>query len=113
MTTLGTEAERDDKALRLLNSVPSLAAFAGLPDGMDKRISTEWHSTYMNLQALLGRLRGRQTQLAGISSFGIGLRNIFTNPLVLLFVALAAAYGVYKFAEELIPTIQEFREKSK
>ncbi len=105
MTTLGGEAERDDKALRLLNNVPSLGAFQDLAEGMDKRLSTEWHSTFMALQALLGRLRGKQAQLASISSFAVAIRGVFANPLVLLFVALMAAYGVYRLADDIIPKI--------
>src|SRR5712664_4130875 len=63
IVTLANETERDDRALRLLNSVPSLSAFKALPEGMAKKIATEWHSTYLALQALLGRLRGREAQL--------------------------------------------------
>lgn len=105
MTMLGMEAERDEKALRLLNSVPSLAGFRDLPEGMDKRLSNEWHSTYLAMQALLGRLRGRQAQLASINTFAVAWRSVFANPLVLLVVALMAAYGVYRLAEDLIPKI--------
>src|SRR5580700_10441286 len=87
--TLATEAERDDRALRLLNSVPSLSAFKELPEGMAKKIATEWHSTYLGLQALLGRLRGRQAQLQSISTFRVGARNVFANPLVILLFMIA------------------------
>jgi len=111
ITTLGTESERDDKALRLLNSVPSLQSFQGLAEGMDKRISSEWHSTYLALQSLLGRLKGRKAQLASISSFRVGMRGVFGNPLVVVFVAVAAAYGVYKFTYEMIPVIQKAVEQ--
>lgn len=105
MTMLGAEADRDDKALRLLNSVPSLAGFRDLPEGMDKRLSNEWHSTYLSMQALLGRLKGRQAQLASINTFAVALRTVFANPLVLLFVAAMAAYGVYRLAGDLIPKV--------
>jgi hypothetical protein len=114
MTTLGSAAgDRDDKPLRLLNIAPSLQALRDLPEGMPKKITTDWHNIYLSLQALLGRLRGRQTQLASVSSFRIGLRKVFSNPLVIVLVAIAAGYGVYKFAEEIIPKIHEFKEKTK
>ena len=115
MTTLAS-GERDDRALKLLNTVPSLHSFQELPEGMAKKVATDWHNAYISLQALLGRLRGRQTQLAQISSLSIGFKRVFGNPIVILFVALAAGYGVYKFAQEMtqiISRIQELREKTK
>src|SRR5579859_3563689 len=98
--TLATESERDDRVLRLLNSVQSLSSFKGLPEGMAKKIATEWHGTYLGLQALLGRLRGRQTQLRSVSTVRVAMRNVFANPIVILLVMIAAAYGVYRFAED-------------
>ncbi len=109
--TLGPEAERDDRGLRLLNSVPSLSAFKDLADGMSKKLATEWHTTYMGLQALLGRLRGRQAQLAGISTFRVAVQRVFANPLVILLVMTAAAYGVYRFAEEWIPKLSQIKDQ--
>ncbi|HUI07755.1 MAG TPA: hypothetical protein VL486_12200 [Verrucomicrobiae bacterium] len=109
--TLGPEAERDDRGLRLLNSVPSLSAFKDLPEGMSKKLATEWHTTYMGLQALLGRLRGRQAQLARVSTFRVAVQHVFGNPLVILLVMIAAAYGVYRFAEEWIPRLTQITEQ--
>jgi hypothetical protein len=111
MVTLGSEAERDDRALRLLNSVPSLASFKDLPEGMSKKIANEWHNAYLARQALLGRLRGRQVQLRGVSTFRMGFRRVFGNPLVILLVMIAAAYGVYRFAEEWIPKLTQLKEQ--
>ena len=111
MVTLGSEAERDDRALRLLNSVPSLSSFKDLPEGMSKKIANEWHNAYLARQALLGRLRGRQVQLRGVSTFRMGFRRVFGNPLVILLVMIAAAYGVYRFAEEWIPKLTQLKEQ--
>jgi hypothetical protein len=114
MTTLGGAAgERDDKPLRLLNVAPSLQALRELPEGMPKKITSDWHNIYLSLQALQGRLRGRQAQLANINSFAIGVRKVFSNPLVITLVAIAALYGVYKFYQEMFPRIHELREKTK
>ena len=111
LVTLATEAERDDRGLRLLNSVPSLSAFKELPEGMAKKIATEWHSTYLTLQALLGRLRGRQAQLRNVSMFRVAMRNVFANPIVILLIMIAAAYGVYRFAEDWIPKLSQLKEQ--
>jgi hypothetical protein len=111
MVMLATEADRDDRALRLLNGVPSLSSFKELPEGMSKKLATEWHGTYMGLQALLGRLRGRQEQLRSISTFAVGMRNVFANPIVILLIMIAAAYGVYRFAEEWIPKLTQLKEQ--
>jgi hypothetical protein len=111
MVTLGSEAERDDRALRLLNSVPSLASFKDLPEGMSKKIANEWHNAYLARQALLGRLRGRRAQLRGVSTFRMGFRRVFGNPLVILLVMIAAAYGVYRFAEEWIPKLTQLKDQ--
>ena len=112
MSTLGTGAERDDRALRLLNSVPSLHSFRDLPESMPKKIASDWHSTYMALQALLGRLKGRQAQLASVSTVRQGLKNVFSHPLLVLLLLVAAGYGVYRFAEDWIPKLKEFMEKT-
>ena len=111
MTMLGSAADRDDKALRLLNTVTSLQGFKELPEGMAKKVATEWHNTYIGLQALLGRLKGRQAQLAAISSFRFGLRRVFDNPLVVTLVAVSAFYGVYRFADDWIPKLKEIMER--
>ena len=109
--TLGSEADRDDRALRMLNSVPSLSAFKGLPEGMSKKLATEWHSTYMGLQALLGRLRGRQAQLQSVSTMRVAMQNVLVHPLMILLIMIAAAYGVYRLAEEWIPKLSELKEQ--
>jgi len=111
MVMLATEAERDDRALRLLSGVPSLSSFKDLPEGMAKKMATEWHGTYLRLQALLGRLHGRQEQLRSISTFAVGMRNVFANPIVILLIMIAAAYGVYRFAEEWIPKLTQLKEQ--
>jgi len=111
VVTLATEADRDDRALRLLNSVPSLASFKELPEGMAKSLANEWHSTYMTLQALLGRLRGRQAQLRGVSTLRVAMQNVLVHPLMILLIMIAAAYGVYRFAEEWIPKLTQLKEQ--
>lgn len=111
IVTLATEVERDDRALRLLNSVPSLSAFKELPEGMAKKIATEWHSTYLALQAVLGRLRGRQAQLRGVSTLRVAMQNVLVHPLMILLIMVAAAYGVYRFAEEWIPKLSQLKEQ--
>ena len=110
MSTLGDSQERDDRALKLLNSVPSLHSFRELPEGMSKKIANDWHSTYLSLQALLGRLKGRQAQLASSSSVRQGLKSVFSNPLIALLLLVAASYGVYRFAEDWLPKLKEFME---
>ena len=111
MITLVSAAERDEKPLRLLNAVPSLAACKELPEDTAKRVATDWHNTYMALQALLGRLKGRQEQLATISSFGLASKRVFANPLLVVLFTVAAAYGVYKFGDEWIPKLKELMER--
>lgn len=111
MIALGSAVDRDDKALRLLHTVPSLQSFRELPEGMAKKIATEWHNTYISFQTLLGRLRGRQVQLAAISSVRYATRRVFGHPVIILLVAAAACYGVYRFADEWIPKLKELTEK--
>jgi hypothetical protein len=114
MTVLGVaeDSMRDDKSMRLLNSVPSLQSFKDLPEGMGKKIASEWHTTFLALEALLGRLRGRKMQLAGISTFRVGLKRVMSNPLLVVLVMAAAAYGVYKFSVDWIPQIRQHWEKT-
>ncbi len=110
-TTLGTAMERDDKALRLLNAVPSLQAFKDLPDGTSKKIATEWHNTFIACQALLGRLKGREAQLAAISSLRVGWKRVIGHPVMVVFVTMAAFYGVYRFTYDWFPKIWELTER--
>jgi len=112
MTTLGTGEDRDEKVLRLLNLTPSLQSLRELEEGMDKKIVSDWHSAFIAMQALLGRLKGRQATLAGVSSLRIGMARVFGNPLVLLMVALAACYGVYRFVDEWAPRLQYLMEQT-
>jgi hypothetical protein len=112
MTTLAS-SERDDKALKLLNTVTSLQSFKELNEGMSKKVAADWHNTYISLQALLGRLRGRQVQLSQVSSVSMGFKRVFGNPVMILLVAAAAGYGVYKFAEEMFPVFGKFIEMEK
>ncbi len=111
MTLLNAEGMREDKALRLLNTVPSLASFRGLPEGTDKRLAAEWHSTLLSLQALLGRLKGREIQLAAVSSVRVGWRNVFGNPAMVLALLAFAGYGMYRFAMEWVPKLIDLLEK--
>ena len=43
--------------------------------------------------------------------FRYALRRVFGNLLVIILVAAAAFYGVYKFADEWIPKPKELMEK--
>jgi hypothetical protein len=97
--------------MRMLNTVPSLSAFKELPEGMSKKLANDWHTTYMGLQGLLGRLRGRQAQLAGVSTIRVAVQRVVANPLVILLVMVAAAYGVYRFAEDWIPKLTQITEQ--
>ena len=110
MTTLGPDGDRDDRTMRLLNGVSSLHAFKEMPEGTAKKIANEWHGSYMAMQSLLGKLKGRQAQLESVSTLRLGLRNVISNPMLIVIVMLAASYGIYKFADEWIPKIKQLME---
>ncbi|MGD0652678.1 MAG: hypothetical protein ABSA97_16315 [Verrucomicrobiia bacterium] len=44
-------------------------------------------------------------------TFCYAFRRVFGNPLVIILVAAAAFYGVYKFADEWIQKLKELMEK--
>ena len=110
MTTLGAMAERDEKVLRLLNAVPSLATLGGFDEEMARKIGSDWHSVYIAMQALLGRLQGRRATLSAASSVRLGFQRVFGNTLVIVVVLVAAGYGVYKLVDEWVPQIQYLME---
>jgi hypothetical protein len=83
-----------------------------LPEGMAKKIGSEWHSTYMALQALLGRLRGRQAQLSFLSAWKAGWSHGVKNPVMIMLVAALALYGAYRLAERLVPIIKQWKGSS-
>jgi len=109
MTTLNAADERDDKALRLLNTVPSLQAFKELPEGMARKVAGEWHATFIAMQALLGRLSGRREQLAVVSSLGAGTRRVFAHPLIVLLLLALAGYGAYRLGQDVVPRIEQWK----
>ena len=111
MTLLAVGAEREDRALRLLNTANSLQAIKELPEGMDRKIATEWHGTFIAWQALLGRLRGRQAQLATMSTLRVSYRRVFSHPLVVVLLLALAAYGVYRLASEWVPQLTRLLEQ--
>jgi hypothetical protein len=111
MTVVATSNERDDRPLKLLNLVPTLDVFRDMPEGMPRKIMNDWHNAFINLQALLGRMKGKQAQLAAINSFRVGARRVFTNPVLVILIAVAAGYGIYKFTEEWVPKIRHLMEK--
>lgn len=110
MTTLGAMSERDEKVLRLLNIVPSLATLRGLDENMGRKVAGDWHSVFIAMQALLGRLQGRKATLASVSTVRVGFERVFGNPLVILVGLVAAGYGIYKLVDEWVPKIQHLME---
>jgi hypothetical protein len=111
MTTLGSDGERTDKVLRLLSGMPSLGGLHTFEEVQQRKISSDWHALYLSWQALLGRLRGRQAQLAGVSTFRVGIKRVFGHPVTILLLLAAAGYGVYRLAMDLIPMLVELGEK--
>lgn len=107
MTLLANQSERDERPLKLLNLVPSLEMLKDLPEHMPRKISTDWHTSYMAIQALLGRLKGQQAQLAAISSLRVGAKRVFLSPMMMVLVYAAGGYGIYKLAEEWIPKLSQ------
>lgn len=112
MSTIGNASDRDDRTLKLLNCVPSLQSFRDLPEGTGKKIATDWHTAYMAMQALLGRLKGKQAQFAAQSSLRQGLKNVFSNPLMALLILVAAGYGAYRFADDWLPKLKVLMERN-
>jgi hypothetical protein len=108
MAALGGVADRDDKALRLLNTVPSLQAFKELPEGMARKIASEWHGTFIAMQALLGRLGGRQEQLASVSTVAPSIRRVFGHPLVIMLLLTLAGFGAYRVGLDALPKIEHW-----
>jgi hypothetical protein len=107
MTLLGNMVERDERPLKLMNLAPSLEMLKEMPEHMPRKLSTDWHTSYLAMQALLGRLRGQKAHLASISSLQVGAKRVFLNPVLLISVYVAAGYGVYKLAEEWIPKLSQ------
>ena len=64
--------------------------------------------------AQFGRIVGRpprEEQLRSISTFAVAMRNVFANPIVILLIMIAAAYGVYRLTEEWIPKLTQLKEQ--
>jgi len=108
MTMLAGLTERDDRLLRMLNAVTSLAGIKDLPEGTATKLAADWHHTFIAWQALLGRLRGRQAQLAAQNSLTVALRRLLMHPVTLIVMFLAAAYGLYRLADDWLPQLMLF-----
>src|SRR5438034_8402960 len=44
MTVIAEKNERDDRPLKLLNLLPSLQMFRDMPEGLPRKITTDWHN---------------------------------------------------------------------
>ena len=69
MNSLDIDNMKDEKSLEIITQAVTLADAAVLSEGIAKRVTTVWHTKYLDFQKILGMLEHNKSELAKISGF--------------------------------------------
>lgn len=92
---LGIDRPYDDKTFDVISQLLSLKSVAAISDLSLHKIEYDWHNSYVLLNKLLGELEARQESLRKVSKFGLLMRELLSNPIVNLIIAVAIIIAVY------------------
>lgn len=109
----------DDKTFDVVSSILSLASVSTLTEMQYKKAENDWHSSYLNLNKILGSLENKKEQLAKINTTKIAVDKFLSSRLVslisvILFIILAYIILVRVFhVDEFIKQNLSFFKASK
>ena len=92
---LGIEPQTDDRTFDVISQVLSLESVSTISDLGIKKIESDWHNSYIQLNKLLGELESKTEDLKSINTFVIFLRKLFVNPVVNMLLLIAFIIAVY------------------
>ncbi len=92
---LGIDRPYDDKTFDVISQLLSLKSVAAISDLSLNKIEYDWHNSYVLLNKLLGELEAGQESLRKVSKFGLFARELLSNPIVNLILAILIIIAVY------------------
>jgi hypothetical protein len=81
---LNLSASSDDRTFEVISAILSLASVSGLTEMQLKKVESDWHSSYLNLNKILGSLENKKEQLAKINTAKITIDKFLSSRLVSL-----------------------------
>ena len=92
---LGIDRPYDDKTFDVISQLLSLKSVAAISDLSLNKIEYDWHNSYVLLNKLLGELEARQETLRKVSKVGLFAKELLSNPIVNLILAILIIITVY------------------
>lgn len=106
---LNLEPSSDDRTFDVISQVLSLEGVSTLSDLGMKKIESDWHNSYIQLNKMLGELESKTEELKLINTFGVFTRKIFVNPIfsliLLITFIIAIYYAVMFYIKEASPNL--------
>lgn len=87
----------DDKTFDVTSSILSLASISTLSEMQYKKIENDWHSSYLNLNRILGSLENKKEQIGKINTTKVAMDSFFSSHLVsfiLVILLIVAGYVI-------------------
>jgi len=92
---IGIDRPYDDRTFDVISQLLSLKSVAAISDLSLNKIEYDWHNSYVLLNKLLGELEARQESLRKVSKLGLIAREVLSNPIVNLIIAVVVIVAVY------------------
>lgn len=94
LESIGAAHSPEDRTFDVISTIISLASVTALSEMQFKKVENDWHSSYLNLNKILGSLENKKEQLSKINTTKIALDKFLSGRLVslisvILFVILA------------------------
>lgn len=106
---LAMDPSPDDKTFDVIGQVLSLEGVSTISDLAMKKIESDWHNSYIQLNKMLGELESKTEELKLVNTVGIFLKKAFTNPIAnlifLIIFIIAIYYAVMYFVQESNPSV--------
>ncbi|MBL7070580.1 MAG: hypothetical protein ISS26_00195 [Candidatus Omnitrophica bacterium] len=111
---LGIDRPYDDKTFDVISQLLSLKSVVAISDLSLHKIEYDWHNSYVLLNKLLGELDARQESLRKISKFGLFIRELTSNPIANLIIAIVliiALYMLVTYGEQALKPKEDIESK--
>ncbi len=115
--SLALEPSADDRTFDVITQVLSLESISTLSDLSIKKIESDWHNSYIQLNKMLGELENKTEELKSVSSLVVFLRKILVNPItnllfLIIFIILVYLLIIY-YVKENNPNLLKTNEGDK
>ena len=93
--TLGDDLTKDNNIIPTVTHATTLKQLLGNSGLQMRKIMNDWHSSFILLNKVLGRLESRRETLASINKFSVLFPKIIKNPLLILFLIVCGIIIIY------------------